>query len=543
MPCLGPTDGSRYLAYECFEALFARIDGRTLVLERQMVPAIADRHQCPAQRPRQRSGRYLLLGLAPIVVAGTAALFRATGLPSDVGNDHAFAIAMLGVLFLVSTGFYFFALQRHPAPHLLPAVWGALILLEFVVSPVHDVLVSDLLSGGPLWLDALSRACVACSLFVGGTWAGLAVATRSARVPPVDPRHRRPVHVSTGRATFLIGNFLAIGAVSQVWILYSSGALSGDVNVARGAGLIGTSLLSPLVRLSNFATLLASWLSVVATRPEHRRRFFRLALLSFAASLIVPLALSQRFGLIQALAYLAMPKWMAGMWIGATRRRVFLGLLPLLLALAFTANSITGALRGISLRGERVDSLQAVLAQAESGRGATHFRHLMLLADLIEKGIDQPNRDLAYAPFVGDMLIVLPRALFPNKPVTTMEEVNSVALGRIFRATDRGSVSVHTSSLWVQLYLLGGTWGMPVLAFCFSFGAFRLWAWSMNRPGDPRFAVVSAGMFLSFGWLAYNVVFAPMEVPGMLLAVVALSVLPLVVRSSVSPDSDCIAQT
>jgi hypothetical protein len=81
----------------------------------------------------------LALGLSPLVVASLFALARLVAdSPSMTGG--AGLTARAGALFALTIAFAFYALSRYPALHLLPAMWAILLLIEFVISPVHDIL-------------------------------------------------------------------------------------------------------------------------------------------------------------------------------------------------------------------------------------------------------------------------------------------------------------------------------------------------------------------------------------------------------------------
>ena len=95
-----------------------------------------------------------------------------------------------------------------------------------------------------------------------------------------------------------------------------------------------------------------------------------------------------------------------------------------------------------------------------------------------------------------------------------------------------------------QFYMLGGLWWMLPIAYVYARLAFGAWAWASKVVTDPRRVVLSAILFLSLGWLAYNVFLTTMELPGILLAVGLLKILPVtapeVGRWSSRPPAACV---
>jgi hypothetical protein len=195
---------------------------------------------------------------------------------------------------------------------------------------------------------------------------------------------------------------------------------------------------------------------------------------------------------------------------------------PFIMLLAFTGNRLTGSWRQLQFTTPEAGLSDLLDQEARKEPPESHFRHMLLLSNLIQKRVDDPAFGGLYnaTPVVGDLLIIIPRVLYPAKPITTMEVVNSVALGQKFEALDRGKHSVDTASLWVQLYLLGGTAGMLPLAFAFAFGSFLVWNWAFQRRHYAPYLVATAVLWVAFGWLSFNVVFTTMELPGMLLGIV-----------------------
>ncbi|MBP7675529.1 MAG: hypothetical protein KBB14_04335 [Thermoanaerobaculia bacterium] len=440
-------------------------------------------------------------------------------------------VVVVGALFALTIGFSYYALSRFPSFHLLPGVWAVLALVEFVVSPAYDILYDQLGAGTVPSAESLSAAFGVCGLFVAGLWAGVAVAHSQTH----GGTKALSGQIATYRATPVIVAFAMVSLATELFILSASGAFSGSIVSARFEGLIGTSALMPLVRLVNVGTLLGSWLSVVEVRAAARRRYFRLALMSAAVALLMPLVLQQRFGLLQAVGYLVLPLLAAGKILTRRRQKMLYIGLGLLLIGVWVGNELSAALRGSIIANETF-RIEDALVRNE-GMGATHFRHLRLLAVLMDRGVDEPSFGGLYEghPFVGDLLIILPRKLFPNKPVTTAEVINGVAHGEVFTALDRGRYSVHTTSLWIQLYVLGGRiWIFP-LAFAFSCGSVLLMDWIARRPPAAMWEAVGGVLWFTFGWLGFNVALLPMEIPGMFLAVLCLRAFSISNRASEWP--------
>jgi hypothetical protein len=502
--------------------------------EQALPPAVARSQHRPRHFGRHET-IYIVLGLLPLALAGGLALTRLAAV-------DGVAVELIGPfagLFATTLGFAYYALSRNPGVHQLPFIWVFLLLMEFVLSPIHDLLLDIYPLESSIFVAAMRTAIIACALFTLGIWLGLLAANRVSRRRGPYPLHSAVPRYQTGpMAILIVVGFAGAGLATEIYILASSGALAGDLLFARGAGLIGSTALMPLVRLADIATLLASWLSLVAISPIMRRRFFWLALVSLSASLVMPLVLQQRFGLLQSSFYFALPRLASGRWLALRSRRFFFALIPLLLIAAFMGNFATGVARGMNLKSEQVNWREILRSESED-RETNHFRHMWLLADLVERGVDEPNFGGLYegVPILGDFLIILPRVWFPEKPITSMEVVNGVAMGIYFSALDRGTVSVSTGSLWIQLYLLGGTSGMVFLAFVFSFGSVLLWGFSMRRTDRAVYVIMACVLWVQLGWLAFNVVLTTLEIPGMLLGMLAVRVLSSSQRPSDSEAS------
>lgn len=436
---------------------------------------------------------------------------------------------MLVVLSCISTFVAFDILRRFNSPHHLPFVWATLLLIEFVVSPAFDCYAGILEYGGRRADASLLSAAIVCTLFVVGTWLGVRLAARKValgRYPIEEKDYDLVPHPA------LVGVMIAIltaaGLVALV-VVIGSGALRGDLRSARGEALIGTSVLLPILRLSDLAVVVSSWLSVKARDPATRKRYLLLALLGLCISLIMPLSLEQRFGVVQALAYFALPRIATWTQRNTRNRVIVLLALPFVVAGAFLLNAATAIAREVVVTGNDLDTPGEVADRILEGDGGSHFRHMSLLATLIDRGVDEPAFGGLYdgVPFVGDLAIVMPRRVFPDKPLTSMEVVNSVAMGRLFTALDRGSAAIYTTSLWVQLYMLGGILGILPLAFAFAFIGTVLWDRLMRKTSHAAGVVAAFVLWVQMGWLSYNVAFTTIELPGMLLGVALLGFIPV----------------
>ena len=155
-----------------------------------------------------------------------AALLRVHDRAGEVPEGHLLTISLFG-LFAVALGFSYHALLRNPNFHMLPAIWASLVLMEFVISPVHDIVVGVFPITTLGTAPSLLRAIWACGLFVGGTWLGWAFARQRSAEQAYPIEAGSPVVISTRRATVIVGAFALVGAATQVYILASSGAHSG----------------------------------------------------------------------------------------------------------------------------------------------------------------------------------------------------------------------------------------------------------------------------------------------------------------------------
>jgi hypothetical protein len=438
-----------------------------------------------------------------------------------------------GALFVVAIGFAYYALPRYPKVSHLPFLWVLLVMIEFVISPLYDIFLDLYPFSSQHWVWAMSRAVEVCALSTAGLWLALALHDhlKASNDYPVESGDRtlRPAN----RALFIILVSAAIAAVAEIYIVAISGAAEGDITSARGSGLIGTSILMPIERLADIGTLMGSWLSVHAVERRARRAFLGVSFVCLLVALIVPVMLQQRFGIMQSFLYFAYPRLSTGTWLGPRARVLMYIFLPFVLFAAFSLNTLTSSLRYLSISDTRV-SIPEMLDKAIEDNNATHFRHMQLLANLIEKGLDEKAFGGLWedvTPFWGDMLLVLPRALFPEKPLTTMEVVNSVDVGRQFTAKNRGEKSVETASLWTQLYILGGLWGILPLTFLFGLLGMLSWNWAMARSSSPALLIMAAVLWLNFGWLSLNVCFTFMDAPGMLLGMSLYALAPPISRS------------
>lgn len=463
-------------------------------------------------------------GLLALALAATAAAIRLGYLAEAVLPSILF-----GLLAFTTLGFAYDALRRSLGVHALPFVWASLALLEFVISPSFDIATGSLTLESERQLAGFERAILACWLFVVGTWIGWRFALSKA---PADRRYplESPEPTRTHRfLPLLLLAFVGLALSAATYVIGSSGALSGDLRYARGEGLIGTTVLLPLLRLADLASLVASWLSVTASAASARRRYFVIALVALCAAVLMPIALQQRFGVLQALAYFALPRLARNFSASPVYRARLLSWLPLLLVGVLLSNAATALIREFVVGGERV-ALDVTFAQRIlQGEGGSHFRHARLLATLIENGADERHFGGLYdgVPFVGDLLIIVPRVLVPDKPLTTMEIVNSLAMGRSFTALDRGSAAIYTSSLWVQLYLFGGLWSLLPLAAAFASLTFVAWQAAMRRTHSAVGVAITGVLWIQCGWLSYNVAFTTIEIPGMMVAASALALLPM----------------
>lgn len=469
------------------------------------------------QPVRSRSG-WARLGLLPLALAGLVGV--ASLAESDVVGGPQLAVRF-GLLFAVTIAYAKYALSRNPIPSQLPFVWAAMLLTEFVVSPLLDIAAGTFVRESYGDATALSSAVAACALFVLGLWVGTAFFDRINRTRSRGTAELSRVVLEIPlRALVALVGFAAVALAAELWVLRASGVFGGDLVDARGAGLIGTTIAAPLVRLADVGTLLGSWYAEVGHSGRARRRSLWVALGCAAVAAVMPIMLQQRFGLLQTAMYFIMPKLLAGRRYGRISQSAVMAVLPFLLAAAVLINSVTGTYRQIRMSGGAAAVSDAFAVAVNGGVGESHFRHLWLLSQLIQRGIDEPGFGGLYydVPFLGDMLIILPRAIFPGKPVTTMEVVNGVMFGRQFGALDRGSASVHTASVWNQFYILGGAIGILPLAALFAMLALGMWRYAMGRAQQPAFLVVAVMVWIQLGWLSFNVALTTVELPGMALA-------------------------
>jgi hypothetical protein len=424
--------------------------------------------------------------------------------------------------------FSYYALSRYPSLHELPFIWVVLLLIEFVISPIHESFFGDLTTNRSHLTLARSEAFVACTLFVLGLWLGLALARRLQRVAHA-PARSEPVQfqIATPAAVPLIIGCMTVSLAAELCVLWMSGAAQGDLEWSRGGGLIGTSPLTPLIRLGNVATLLSSYLSIVDPRRPHRRLFGALALGATAAAMVMPLSLGQRFGIMQAIGYLALPRIGAGLWLRLRTRALMLGLLPVALVTGWSLNALSSAVRGGIVSKEGFDRQR--LEEVMKYDSPEHFQHLMLLSELIDRGVNEPGFGGLYDgfPMVGDALILLPRVWYPGKPITTMEVVNGVMGGYSYTSLDRATTSCYTASLWVQFYVLGSSVLMLPLSFAFGLLSMLCWGWANHHANSAIHVVLACMLWFTLGWLAFNVALTTIELPGMVLALALLRLFPV----------------
>jgi hypothetical protein len=429
-----------------------------------------------------------------------------------------FLFLLLFVVNLVSANY---VLSWYPSLFHLPFMWAFLSVMEFVVSPIYDILVGNYPIQDQNFVDAMQGAVLVSILFTAGMFLGIARA-RAVR-SHLGPY---PMELDTYRcragalAGTVIVVFTAVSLVCQIYVVGRSGALD-DVAGARGDGLIGSTLFYPLIRLSDVAAALATWLSASEITKSRRRLFLGLGVIALCSSLPMPLLLQQRFGVIQSLLYFSLPLISRGrlMWsrIAPYFRRFF----PIVLFAVFAMNVVTGMARHLALTTGEVVMSDLLDVDLLSESQETHFRHMRLLAELKAKGLDRAHFggvSNASMPLAGDLTIIIPRAWFPDKMLTTMEVINAVRLEHEYTALDRGSTSVDTAGITMQLYIFGGAAGILPLAFLFSYISLRTWDWAASRSDRPAFLVMALIVWFQCGWLALNVVLTSLELPGMLLA-------------------------
>lgn len=468
--------------------------------------------------PRRRLA-LIFLGLAPLVVGSVIAVALLSGGAEQYGLSGL--APQMGVLFAVAIGYAAYALWRYPVPSDLPFIWAALILIEFVITPVIDIATNRYAGESHAFADSMGRAAGACTLFVVGLWAGTAAFGRHFRGQRPGTANFLPASVDIpGRTPLILLACAGVALLAELWVLGTSGIVGGDLAAARGAALIGTTAAMPLVRLADVATLLGSWYAEVGSNPTLRRRCGRMALVAAAVASLMPIMLQQRFGLLQTAMYFLLPKLIARKWLGWRSQATLLTVLPLLLVGAVGVNILTGAYRQLKMTYGSAHTEDILAIASSGGLGESHFRHLWLLSQLMRNGVDSPDFNGLYSgvPIVGDLLIILPRALFPSKPVTTMEVVNGVMFGRHFSALDRGSASVYTASVWNQFYMFGGTWGMVPLAAALAYFALMAWHAALRRASRPTGVVLATMLWVQLGWLTFNVALTSVELPGMLIA-------------------------
>src|SRR5436309_2761508 len=119
-------------------------------------------------------GRYVALGLAPMAVLCALGLVQLAG-DTSIAPGRETMLLWLGALFAATLGFAQYTFSRYQKLHHLPVMWAILMLIEFVLSPLHEFFLADLPLSRPSYVHSLSVALFSCLLFVCGLWAGLAL--------------------------------------------------------------------------------------------------------------------------------------------------------------------------------------------------------------------------------------------------------------------------------------------------------------------------------------------------------------------------------
>ena len=475
----------------------------------------------------------VLLGLAPLVAATSYTVLDMGGHATNDPGLTDLALAF-GLLFAVTLSFSYYVLLRFSI-HQPPFVWACLLLLESVVSPLFDWHTDNYPIHAAGFVEFMPLAVVMCALFTLGLWVGVALWQRGRGSAQYPLEQATPNTLQVGVGPLIV--LLALGLISlaaEIFIVARSGVVGGDLNYARTLGLIGTTVLQPVVRLTDIGSLLASWMSVVATGARVRRQYFAVGIFCTLVSMVMPVFLQQRFGLLQAVLYFMLPR-VANLGSIYRHRKVIVAALPTVLVLMYGTNEISSIARSFLIGGRQFGE---TLFDRELGKGIlvmqpTHFRHTWLFGEVLSKGFEQKPVGGIYdeTAFIGDVLIVMPRALFPDKPVTTMEVLNGVMIGSFFSERNReDSPSVFTASLWIQLFLLGGRiWLLP-LAVIFAFGSLWLWDFGMRRSDRPAYVVMVVGIWFVSGWLAFNVALTTLEVPGIVLGMLIAHAMPRILN-------------
>jgi hypothetical protein len=481
------------------------------------------------QSTDSRLRQAVLLGIAPLAAAAAYTVLDMAGRSANDAGLTDLAMAF-GLLFVATLSFAYYALRRFSL-HQPPFVWACLLLLESVVSPLFDWHSDNYPIHGAGFVDYMPLAVVMCAVFTIGLWAGTALWLRRTGSVHYPIEHAQPNTLQVGFGPLVV--FMAMGLVSlaaEIFIILQSGVLGGDLNYARTMGLVGTTILQPVVRLTDVGSLLASWMSLVASGPRVRRQYFAVGIFCTLVSMIMPALLQQRFGVLQAVLYFVIPR-MASLPSLYRHRKLIVAAVPLVLVLVYGANEISSIARSFLIGGRQFGE---TLFDRELGKGilvmqSTHFRHNWLFGEVLSKGFEQKPVGGIYdeTAFIGDVLIVLPRRLFPDKPVTTMEVLNGVMIGSWFSERNReDSPSVFTVGLWIQLFLLGGRFLLLPLAAVFSYGSLWLWDFGMRRSDRPAYVVMVVGVWFVTGWLAFNVALTTLEVPGIVLGMIIAHAMP-----------------